>query len=129
MQKMLLFGFIVFVVFSVISTMDYSGGSMTGNFVAVTDTLAPREPFLTYVPCPQVFSNQACVWNPGAIMRFRPLFQVWMVPGNHLLGARMSFGKPECVYQKKDGANIYRLQGELLQAGTCVAAEQGFLCR
>ena len=127
MQRILLFGFIVFVVFSVITTINHDPASITGYVVAVVDTIVAQE-FIEYIPCPQTFSNQACVWNPGAIMRFRPLFQVWMVPENHLIGARMSFGKPECLYQKNDGGNLYRLQGELLQARTCVVAGQGFLC-
>ncbi|MBS3116095.1 hypothetical protein J4421_00710 [Candidatus Woesearchaeota archaeon] len=81
-----------------------------------------------FVSCPSSFTNQGCIWGNEAIINFRPLFQVWSVPENELVGARMIFGKPECIYQKKGGTNVYRLQGKVIQGGNCVAQERGFWC-
>jgi hypothetical protein len=117
-------------VLSLFLLLGCTQGNISGQAVAVANNLNSEELSEAFVPCPAMFKNQACIRGSAAQIEFSPLFQIWNVPENSFVEARLNWGgQPECVYQRDGDAHIYRQQGRIVLGSNCVPQGAGFLCQ
>jgi hypothetical protein len=81
-----------------------------------------------FVPCPLAYKDQACIRGSETQIEFSPIFSIFNVRDNILVGTTISWGnQPVCLYETISGFR-YRLNGRILKGGPCQVAENGFLC-